>query len=166
LQHYHPAHNSLWRVLLSSPAMEALLSTHLRRFLASFRCASSVSVRKYRHITIATAETRRESRSVQNVSTPSESRGLRPRYEEPGPTPRTLDDATKSLIQGRDSEEIDNPCLVQVLLIRPLPRPPPWPPAEVRREGAVSAHAGRKRLSSKTICFTSRINYLPAESLL
>ena len=111
--------------------------------------------------------TRRDSRSVQNASTPFESRGLRPRHEGPGPTPRTPDDATRGLIQGRDSEEIDNPCLVEVLPIRPLPRPLPRPPAEVRmgaREGAVSAHAGRKRISIKTIRSPSQINYLPAES--
>ena len=56
----------------------------------------------------------------------------RRRYEEPHLDTAHPERRHEGLIQGRNSEEIDNPCLVEVLLIRPLPRPPPRPPAEVR----------------------------------
>ena len=72
------------------------------------------------HMRAFASMTRRDSRSVQNASTPFESRGLETtlrrassQHREPQTTPR------RASSKGRDSEEIDNPCLVEVLLIRP-----------------------------------------------
>ena len=89
----------------------------------------------------------RNSRNILIASTTFESRGLRRRHAGPRPTPRTPDGATRGIIQGRDSEEIDDPCLVEVLLIRPLPRRPAVVWAS-RGERSMSARAGREPIRS------------------
>ena len=139
------------RVLVESAELswpcESYSSTNLRRFLASFRCTSGMSVRKYtNNYIIALADVRWDSRSVLKASTPFESRGLETtlrrassRHREPQTTPR------RASSKGRDSEEIDNPCLVEVLLIRAWP----GPPAELRMRKGWSCLSARGAQSNK-----------------
>ena len=128
-----------------------------------------VSLKRGVHMRAFAPMTRRDSRSVQNASTPFESRGLEttprrawsdttnPGRRHEGPHPR-VETRKRSIIPASYRSFRSGHCHGRR---HGRPRKCGW--GQWGRS-CWSAHAGRKRISIKTIRSPSQINYLPAES--